>query len=246
MAYGVPYCGAAPVPGALAERFNGDPILIAALLLLAFLHIGRLRADARRTGWALAGWTVAAAAFLSPLCALSVSLFSARVGQHMILILVAAPLLALATPPRWERPSHLWPATLAFLAALWFWHMPAPYAATFWSTPLYWTMHATLFGSAIWLWSALLAHPPRQAAGALAAGTLTSIHMGLLGAILTLSGHALFVPHYFTAAAWGFTPLGDQQLGGALMWVPGCLLFLLVGLRSAALLWRAMEPARIA
>ena len=37
------------------------------------------------------GWLVAAAAFTSPLCALSVSLFSARIAQHMILVLIAAP-----------------------------------------------------------------------------------------------------------------------------------------------------------
>lgn len=246
MAYGVPYCGAPPMPGDLAGRFNGDPVLIAALLLLTLLHARMLRGDNQRVPLALAGWIVAAGAFLSPLCALSVSLFSARVGQHMILILIAAPLIGLATPPRWERPGHLWPATLAFMAALWFWHMPTPYTATFWSTTLYWTMHATLFGSAIWLWSVLLSHPPRLAASALAAGTISSMQMGLLGAILTLSGHAMFVPHYFTASAWGFTPLSDQQLGGALMWVPGCLLFLIVGLRSMAMLWRALEPARLA
>jgi putative membrane protein len=163
----------------------------------------------------------------------------------MILILIAAPLIALARPPRFEHSSHLWPATLCFGVALWFWHMPVPYAATFWSDWIYWAMHATLFGSAIWLWSTLLAHPPRRAASALASGTMTSIQMGLLGAILTLSGHALFVPHYFTAAAWGLTPLGDQELGGALMWVPGCVLFLAAGLRSISLLWRRLEPARL-
>jgi putative membrane protein len=245
MGYGVPYCGTAPVPGELAGRFNTDAMLIAMLLLLMLAHVRALRGDVQRVPLALAGWAAAAAAFVSPLCALSVALFSARVAQHMILILIAAPLLALAMPPRWEKPAHLWPATLAFLIALWFWHMPAPYTATFRSTPLYWTMHMTLFGSAIWLWSALLAHPPKRAASALAAGTMTSMQMGLLGAVLTFSSHALFVPHYFTTIAWGFTPLGDQQLGGALMWVPGCLLFLTTSLRSASLLWRAMEPARI-
>ncbi len=47
---------------------------------------------------ALAGWLIAASALLSPLCALSVALFSARVAQHMILVLVAAPLIGMAWP----------------------------------------------------------------------------------------------------------------------------------------------------
>ena len=33
-----PYCGLAPIPGALLGRFNLDPALIAALLLLFVLH----------------------------------------------------------------------------------------------------------------------------------------------------------------------------------------------------------------
>ncbi len=246
MVYGVPYCGTPPIPGALIGRFNTDPLLICTLFLIFLLHARSVRADRQRLSMAFAGWAVTAAAFLSPLCALSVALFSARVGQHMILLLVAAPLIASAFPARRESPGQLWPATTAFLIALWFWHMPAPYAATFRSTALYWTMHLTLFGSAIWLWSTLLAHPPRRAGAALAAGTLTSIQMGLLGAVLTLSNHAFFAPHYLTTSAWGLTPIGDQQLGGVLMWVPGCFFFLLIGLRSVAMLWRTLEPARAA
>lgn len=239
----IPYCGKPPLPGELLSRFNGDPILVAALLAALLLHLAALRGQPGRQSSAAAGWIVAAAALLSPLCALSVSLFSARVAQHMILLLLAAPLIAAA----WPRPALSWmpwPATIGFFIALWFWHMPTPYAATFRSDTVYWMMHLSLFGSGIWLWHVLIGHPAERTATALAAGTATSMQMGLLGAVLTLSSRALFAPHYFTAAAWGFTPLGDQQLGGALMWVPGCLLFLVVALRSAAMLWRTLEPVR--
>jgi putative membrane protein len=121
--------------------------------------------------------------------------------------------------------------------------MPLAYDATFASTAVYWAMHLSLFGAAVCLWRALLHHPCEGAVAALAAGTLTSIQMGLLGAIFTLSSRALFAPHFLTAGAWGLTPLSDQQLGGVLMWVPGCALFLLVGLRSMQRLWRVVEPA---
>ncbi|HEY6452816.1 MAG TPA: cytochrome c oxidase assembly protein [Steroidobacteraceae bacterium] len=238
----LPYCGSPPVPGELLTRFNLDPVLIALLLLLGAAHFAISRtAGARRC--ALGGWLAAAAAFISPLCALSVSLFSARIAQHMILVLLAAPLIALALPRASARLAGrtLWSATAVFFAALWFWHMPLPYEATFNSTGVYWMMHLTLFGSAIVLWRQLLQHGVERTAETLAAAALSSMQMGLLGAVLTLASHPLFAWHLTTAGAWGLTPLQDQQLGGTLMWVPGILLFLWASLRSLHRLWGSLE-----
>ncbi len=228
----LPYCGTPPSPETLLHRFNLDPVLIGALILATLLHLLYLRRQGGTRTSALstvgAGWIVTALALISPLCALSVSLFSARVTQHMVLILGAAPLLALATPlisTRWARTAT-WSATFVFLVALWFWHMPGPYDATFDSTLVYWTMHLTLFGSAVLLWRALLRSPRSASGDVLLAGVLTSMQMGFLGAILTTASHPLFFRHLSTAQIWGFTPLQDQQLGGTLMWVPGILLFL--------------------
>ena len=202
--------------------------------------------DVRLKRYALAGWGIAALALLSPLCALSVALFSARVAQHMILILVAAPLLALALPRPGERLARvrLWGASALFLAALWFWHMPAPYDATFDSTAIYWSMHLTLSGSAVLLWRELLAPPYDLTVPALAAGILTSIQMGFLGAVISLADRPLYFWHLTTTQAWGLTPLQDQQLGGVLMWVPGIALFLYVALRSLETLRDALEDAK--
>jgi len=229
----LPYCGNPPLPSELLTRWNLGPGLLCALLLCAGGHVLLTRGAYRKS--ATCGWIVAALAFASPLCALSVSLFSARVGQHMILTLIAAPLIGIAIPRTPWRGSIWWSA-LAFTVALWVWHMPAPYEATFRSTLVYWAMHATLFGSAIWLWHDVLNHDSEETMRVLAAGTFVSIQMGLLGAILTLSSHAMFAWHYFTTQAWGLTPLADQQLGGTLMWVPGSLFFLASAMRSLLLL----------
>lgn len=163
----------------------------------------------------------------------------------MILLLVAAPLIALGLPER-SRSSAAWPlwaAGGAFMVALWAWHMPTPYAATFTATALYWAMHVTLFGSGIVLWSELVHHPAPRTALALAVGLLTSTQMGLLGAVLALARRPLFYPHLFTTQTWGLTPLQDQQLGGTLMWVPGIVLFLWVAIRSLRRLWNALESS---
>jgi len=237
----LPYCGAPPDPGELLSRFNLDPVLMVILAALAVAQL--LNTNSRRLRSSVAcGWVAVCAALLSPLCALSVSLFSARVGQHMILVLVAAPLLALGLRPSGDRSGlGLWASCLAFFIALWTWHMPVPYDATFTSTPLYWTMHVTLFGSALLLWRELLHHSIRRTVDALIVSMLTCVQMGLLGAVLALSTHPLFLPHILTTAAWGLAPLQDQQLGGTLMWVPGILLFLWVAVRSLRRLWSTLE-----
>lgn len=238
----LPYCGAAPTPDALWMRFNLDPVLIVALLILAIVHLRY--APPRRSGFALSGWAVAAAAFVSPLCALSVALFAARITQHMILILIAAPLIGLALPagPPQRARLRLWGSSASFLVALWFWHMPAPYDATFASTSCYWLMHVTLFGSAILLWRELLHHGNALLFDVLGAGVLTSMQMGLLGAVLTMAGRPLFFWHLTTTQAWGLSPLQDQQLGGVLMWVPGIALFLWAALRTLGRIRLTLEP----
>jgi putative membrane protein len=241
----VPYCGSPPSPGELWERFNLDPLLLLVLSLFGVLLIWMVRGRWERRCAAL-GWTMAFAAFVSPLCALSVSLFSARIAQHMILLLVAAPLIAFALPRATHRSGswQLWATACLFFVALWFWHMPDPYDATFSSTSVYWIMHVTLFGTGILLWRELLHHRPNRAVEVFAASAITCMQMGFLGAILTLAGRPLFSWHFTTTAVWGLSPLQDQQLGGTLMWVPGLLLFLWVGVRSLERLWSALEAER--
>lgn len=254
----IPYCGAPPLPGALLSRWNLDPGLIAALVVLGCVYaIGAQRMAAgghgpgqgeRAAFWT--GWAVAAGALISPLCALSVSLFAARVGQHMILDLIAAPLVAAGRPVAVfaaafgradARPATRTMPLLAsavFALLLWFWHAPGAYAATFSSVTLYWAMHLSTFGAAVWLWSGLLDRASRQPVAAAFGSIASTVQMGLLGAIITFAPRALYAPHASTTVAWGLSPLADQQLGGAIMWIPGCAAFLLVALLA---LWRAIE-----
>ncbi|WP_149538241.1 cytochrome c oxidase assembly protein [Siccirubricoccus phaeus] len=233
----IPYCGTPPVPGALAWQL--DPLLIGALGLCGAAALWRAPGGAR-LGAAALGWLVLALALVSPLCNLSVALFSARIGQHMLLSLVAAPLLAFGAWGSAGRPPGLGAAAAGFALALWAWHLPGPYAASFASDTTYWAMHATLFGTALWLWAALWrVAAPRPDAAALAA-LATAVQMGLLGALLTLAPRPLFLAVHAAGvtAPWGLSPLEDQQLGGLLMWVPGGLLFAALALAGLGLALR--------
>jgi putative membrane protein len=248
----IPYCGAPPLPATLLTRWNFDPVLLGGLLLVTVCYAYGTRRT-HRTGkrpsvtdqlFFYSGWLLTALALVSPLCPLSVSLFAARAGQHMLLALVCAPLVVAGRPdlafrsllgPRVERVANALASTplaasAVFAVLLWFWHTPAPYAATFASTTVYWLMHFSMFGAAFWLWSGLLDQTPEGAARVIGAGLVSTVQMGLLGALITLAPHALYAPHALTTVAWGLTPLQDQQLGGAIMWVPGCLIFLCVAM----------------
>lgn len=234
----VPYCGAVPIPGHLLVRWNLDPVLLAGLAIVTWGHLRLL--DGRQRPIAAAGWAVAALAFVSPICALSLALFSARIGQHMILMLLAAPSIGRTLPGgRWRQ--SIWWSVVAFTAALWVWHMPAPYGATFRSTAVYWTMHLTLFGSAIWLWRDLLNHRVNETLTVISAGLFACVQMGLLGAVLAFSSHPWFAWYAGTTEAWGLTQLQDQQLGGLLMWVPSGVIFLAAACRSFLLMHSWLE-----
>ncbi len=232
------YCGAPPVPAAMWSRWNGDPVLIAALglALVAALRV----APSRRVRGAVAlGWAIGAGSLVSPLCALSVALFAARCMQHMILTAVVAPLLALGLPgPRGPLTRNPWPWVAALAATLWGWQAPAAYAATFRSDAVYWAMHLTTFFAALGLWRAVVHAPPERLGAATAALVATGGQMALLGAVLVFAPAPLYAPHRLTTAAWGLTPLADQQLGGAILWLPGGVIVAAALLGSLAVLLR--------
>ncbi|MGO9429056.1 cytochrome c oxidase assembly protein [Rhodoblastus sp.] len=234
----IPYCGHAPVPGALA-----DPHLLAALVI--FLVLALIVGEARgRTSLFMIGWAMLSLAFVSPLCNLSVALFSARVGQHMALDFVAAPLLVAGLAPVFDlqpkAPNNLAlaAASLVFAAVLWFWHMPAPYDATLTNNLIYWGMHLSSLFAAIWLWRAIFS---ARGFVAFLAVTFTGLQMSALGAFLTFSRFPLFVVHKDTTWPWGLSPLADQQLGGLLMWIPAGLL---ITLYSVIALSRNLDETR--
>ena len=163
--------------------------------------------------------------------------------QHMLLIVVVAPLLVLARPlPQWRavlgaRVDGLWrglhrlsrrpmACALVHAVAIWFWHAPGPYVAAL-DVPLWHVLeHASfLFSGWLFWWSVLR---PGRAGTLAAAGALlfTVMHTGLLGALLSFARE----PLYSVAQS----ALADQQMAGLLMWVPGGLVYLLVAVWAAA------------
>jgi putative membrane protein len=221
-----PYCGVGPAPQELIVRWNLDPAVIGLLALAAMAYaLHRRRGGADRDLLVGGGIAVLAVAFVSPLCALSSALFSARVAHHALLIAAAAPLLAFGSPRGPRVP--LGAATGVHVVAVWLWHAPGPYAWALSHDGAYWLMQASLLGSALAFWSAVRGSAAIASAGAL---LLTMMLTGLLGALITFAPQPLYAPHLATTLAWGLTPLADQQLAGLIMWAPMALAYLLAAL----------------
>lgn len=241
-----PYCGSAPVPAEWLSRWNLDFTLLAALGVIALLHLTTLwreTADGRapRLGAAATAWALIAVMFISPLCALTSALFSARVAHHAVLVAVIAPLLVMSLPRAWALTKLVRLGAFAFVAhmvVLWFWHAPVPYAAALRDSRIFWVMELSLLFSAIWLWMCVFA--PSGALGSMVGFLLgTVIQMGALGAILTFARVPLYAAHLSVTEPWGLSALQDQQLAGLIMWVPGAIPYLAAAL---ALLANRIQP----
>ena len=221
----VPYCGPLIAPEALIYAWNGDPWLLFVLACAGFAalwtrsRVGLTAGQDRALMLAGIGLVVA---FVSPLCAATVALFSARALHHVVLVSFVAPALAVALP--WRAL----PAAVAMgltSVALILWHVPAVYDVAWSSVAVYWGMQGALLLPAWLFWSAVL-HSDQRAEGlfahALGIGGLAAV-MGFIGAVLTFAPTGLYPQHLVGAEAFGMTLLSDQQLAGLIMWVPGFL-----------------------
>jgi cytochrome c oxidase assembly factor CtaG len=192
-------------------------------------------------------------ALLSPLDSLAAALLSAHMVQHLLLVFVVAPALAIARPWRsWRlalpsRARHALPKFMHSLAAvhrliarrpvgagvtatalaigtLWGWHTPALYEAALRHPPVHALEHVTLVASWTPFWAVTARLLRRhREPSALAMLAALSVSGNALGMLLVFTTNVWY-PHYRSTSDLGITPLADQQLAGIIMWVvPGLL-----------------------
>jgi putative membrane protein len=261
------HVGRAPEPHDLWATWTFAPTVIVVLLLGSWLYARGVRAlwHSAGAGRGIPTWRVAcfaggiatlAIALLSPIDGVAAALFSVHMIQHMLLVVVAAPLLVLGDPGLasiwalrigarrgvgawWQRRRVLpavWHALrrplVAFTlhaAALWLWHLPTLYDAALHNEGIHVAEHVSFLATALLFWYPIADARPRQRSG-VGVATLSLFAAGLqctfLGALIAMSRHAWYFGHYATTAAWGLTPLEDQQLAGLVMWIPAGLVYL--------------------
>jgi len=229
-----PYCGLPPGPADWITNWNLDPVLIAVLVGATAFGASVTRSRARV--YFGAGMAVLFVSFVSPLCAMTSALFSARAFHHLLLVCAAAPLLAMALPAR--RICSLGIATALKAIVLGMWHVPAIYIAA-WNDPaIYWVLQAALIGASILFWQAVRTSTVTASLAALLA---IMTLMGGIGAILTFAGTPLYAPHLTTTWPWRLSPLEDQQLAGLLMWAVSLPVYVLVAAMAGARLVSAAQ-----
>ena len=230
----------------LFSAWNWNPIVLVAAGIGLAVYLFAFRAE-RRLRWFLLALAIFLLTLVSPLNALAEGyLFSAHMLQHIVLLLVVPGFLLLSLPRSLSlssRPrllAHPLTGWIAGVGAMWFWHWPTLCNAAVTSRSVYALQTVSLLVCGTIFWSQVIA--PRDEERLSPPGAVlylfsACVTCSALGIILTFS--PVTVCSIYTMpmgdrlgmwetirSSWGFTPEKDQQIGGLLMWVPMCFIYL--------------------
>ena len=240
-----------------------------AALLGAYAWAVRFRFPEKAAAW-LAGVLLIFLALVSPLDELADKyLFSAHMAKHILFVLVVPALLLIGLPAApVERVLRYRPAAtaekflrttviawLAGIGAMAFWHIPLLFNAALSNEALHIFEHLTLLiGGTIFWWPILSPLPEcrlRPVPQGVAYLFTSCLACTSLGVLITFAPELLY-PAYaqpfdtfgiltVVRDSWGISPAMDQQIGGLLMWVPGCLVYL-TAIMAMFVRWYSEEP----
>jgi putative membrane protein len=205
----------------------------------------------RRTFLFTAGLAAVAVAMAPPFEAAAGRRLSAHMAQHLVLMLVAAPLLVAARPgsvllgalpvrararigrilhrPAGRRARRLATNPVVVLTlsvgGFWAWHLPRLYDAALSNDAVHVLEHGTFLAGSFLFWVVVLDPGPKRRLGL--GATCVFVFAAMLSNIwlaagLTFSSTALYSAYQ---AAGPGAALSDQQLAGVIMWVPADIVY---------------------
>lgn len=224
----------------------------------------------RRRTWSwMSGLGVLLVATQSVIGAYDTTLFTVHMTQHLLLTMVAAPLLLLGAPvtlllraaspevrTRWILPvlhsrvvravSNPVVAWTLFAAVLWMSHFSPLFDAALEDPLVHELEHLLYLAAALLFWWPVVGVDPAprrlshpMRVGYLIVGMPFSSFLGLA----IFSATTVLYRHYATLVRdWGQPPLEDQQWAGGIMWAGGDLVFL-VAIVLAVGVWLRAEEA---
>ena len=251
--------------------WNFEPSVVIGCILVAaaYLWWARFRLDAAAF-YFLLGVALTFLALTSPLDSLGdESFFSVHMIQHILLAMVAPVFFVLGLTPRllvpllrrpWanlaeRRLGAPWTAWSLGTFTLFVWHIPVLYNATLENDGIHAFEHLTFLVTGTIFWWPVFAPPAHRRLaplGALVYLTAAGLANSVLGIVFTIATQPFYTlyahPHDSDFVrrlreSWGLDPVTDQQLGGALMWVGGSVIFFWAIMVVVARWLKESEPA---
>jgi cytochrome c oxidase assembly factor CtaG len=256
-----------PTLDACLRSWPFDPWLLGGLLVTAcvywrgWLVLHRRQPQRWHGGHVAAFFGGLAAVYLalaSPIEPFAALLLWVHMAQHLLLMMVAPPLLWLGAPmlpllrglPRpvrvfWVAPllsspplrrlfgrlTHPMTALVLFIAATWFWHVPAFYDLALRSSGWHYLQHVCFLASALLFWYPVVRPYPARPRWSpwllFPVLLLADLSNTVLSALLTFSSRLLYPYYAEVPRLGGVSAVEDQSAAGVLMWVPGSVAFLL-------------------
>jgi putative membrane protein len=206
----------------------------------------------RLVAW-LAGIVTVLVALVSAVDVYADELLTVHMVQHLLLTMVAPPLLALGAPvtlvmravrPVTRRrlllpvlhsrlvrvaasPLVAWPI---FTAVMWFAHFSPIYEAALENPAIHVVEHMVFLTAGLLFWWPVVAADPiprRMGHGARFAYLVLQMPVNAAVGLVIYWAPAVLYAHYAAGdRAWGPPPLVDQQIGGLVMWAAGDVLLL--------------------
>jgi putative membrane protein len=185
-----------------------------------------------------AGLAIVSIVVASPVAHLDHHLLTAHMMQHLLLMVVAAPLILLGTRNsihlRWRpHPAFCW---LAGTVTVILWHVPTVFDLQLQNPNWHRVEHASFLLAGLLFW-----YPVIHAGFAAKPWTLplylflATLPCDALAAFLAFCGHVVYRPYLSASGAmFGLSPLEDQALAGALMWVTATFAYLIPALVALA------------
>jgi putative membrane protein len=253
----------APTVLNLVFGWNLEPAVVLPLLVAASGWIWAIRridrahpaspVPRRRSVAFLAGLAAIAIALMSGIDTYDTTLFSVHMVQHLLLTLVAAPLIALGAPittllrvatPNVRRtvilpilhsrvlriasfPVVSW---LVFAGVMWGTHFSPIFDRSLEDPVIHDVEHALYLGAALLFWWPAIGLDPspwRMPHPVRAMYVFVQMPQNTFLAVTILNSSVPLYAHYATLVrSWGPSALQDQQVAGGLMWLFGDMLFL--------------------
>lgn len=226
------------------------------VILFLFLKVQKYASTAHKRFF-LIGWSALVLALLSSIDLYSEKMASIHMLQHTLILMVAAPSLAIAGMDYYSirairflnktkikrlyslftrimRKQRTLVSFILYASTLYIWHIPKFYNKALSMPYLHDLQHILFFFTSYLFWRAVFNPYGVKLSPTIAITYLfvSMLHAMVLGAMMGLSSEIWYNPYIESAELLGIKPLRDQQIAGLIMWMPAGITFIISSLWS--------------